>query len=124
MMQSINEAHGRAISISHRTSRSEHAAAAASRARWHVVAVMTLTDGRQGVKVLPRVVPKIIDYYKKVKVAPNVAPITLHLTSDPFFNRYPTSAALRYHEISHSDTATHLTGAHRLEVKGSKLIQK
>lgn len=124
MMQSINEAHGRAISISHRSTRSEYAAAEASRTRWHVVAVMTLTDGRQGVKVLPRVVPKIIDYYKKVKAAPNVASISLHLTSDPFFNRYPTSAALHYHEITPSDTATHLVGAHRLEVKGSKLLQK
>ena len=124
MMLTINESHGRNITISHRTTRSEHAAASASKTRWHVVAIMTLTDGRQGVKVLPRVVPKIIDYYRKVKGAPNVASISLHLTSDPFFNRYPTSAALRYHEISPSDTATHLVGAHRLEVKGSKLIQK
>ena len=124
MMQSINEAHGRAISISHRSAPGEHLAARTSVKRWHVVAIIQLRNGLFGVKVLPRVMPKIIDYHNKVKAAPNVKEIKLYLSGDPFFNRYPTSTALHYHEIKPTEATTHLAGAHRLEVKGSKLLQK
>ena len=32
----------------------------ADKKQWHVIAVVTLDDGRCGVKVLPRVVPSIV----------------------------------------------------------------
>lgn len=124
MMNSINEAHGRNISISHRTTRSEMAEAKSVKKKWHVVAILHFTTGELGVKVLPRVIPKIIDYYRGITGATNIDKVELFLHNDSYFNRFPTSVGRRCHSITREDADAHLSSAHRLEVKGSKLIQK
>lgn len=124
MMQSINETHGRNISISHRTSHSEMTAARCAGKKWHVIAILHFTSGVTGVKVLPRVIPKIIDYYNGVTASGNICSVELFLHNDPFFNRFPTSTGRRCQSITEADATEHLRGAHRLEVKGSKLVQK
>ena len=125
LMQSINETHGRNITISRRTGSGEMAEArmAASK-KWHVVAILRFRGGDLGVKVLPRVIPKIIDYHKSVSAAANISRVDLYLHNDPFFNRFPTSTGRRCHTITPEDAEGHLKGAHILEVKNGKLIQK
>lgn len=124
MMQSINENHGRNINISHKTSPGEMDSARSARKKWHVIAILHFRSGETGVKVLPRVVPKIIDYYNGMIVAPNIKSVDLYLHNDPYFNRFPTSVGRRCHAISPVDASQHLQGAHHLYVKGSKLIQQ
>lgn len=124
LMESINETHGRRIGISHRTTSHQMQEAAEAKKKWHVVAILTFRNGSMGVKVLPRVVPKIIEYHNKVAMAPNVRKIELYLHNDGFFNRFPTSAALRCHKITEEEAKNHLKGAHVLRVKGNKLEQR
>ncbi len=124
MMRSINRTYGRNITISRRSTPEERTRTVESKRQWHVIASIRFRDGRQGVKVLPRVVPKILDYYRHVSSAPEIADVKLFLHDNPFFNRYPTSAALRVHEIDASDLKDNLAGAHILEVKNGKLIQR
>lgn len=83
-----------------------------------------MADGRSGVKVLPRVVPRILDYYKVVGSSPGVAGMELFLTDNPFFNRYPVSAAYKIHAVEASDLKENLSRAARLLVKDGKLIQR
>lgn len=124
LMNSINENHGRHIGISRRTTGRELSEARGTKAKWHVVAILHFTTGELGVKVLPRVIPKIIDYYKGMTAAPNIRKTDLYLHNDPYFNRFPTSVGRRCHAISTEEIKLHLRGAHTLEVKGNKLIQK
>ena len=124
LMNSINENHGRAITISHRTTHSEMADAKSVKKKWHVVAILHFKSGELGVKVLPRVIPKIIDYYKGITSASNIRKVDFYLHNDGFFNRFPTSTGRRCHAITEAELRLHLDGAHILEVKGDKLIQR
>ena len=129
MMQSINESHGRNITVSRHTSRGEMSQAKeearnAAGAKWHVVAILYFTTGELGVKVLPRVVPKIIEYYRNISTARNIRRVDLYLHNDPYFNRFPTSTGRRCQPITEEEIGKHLKVAHRLEVKNGKLIQK
>ena len=124
LMNSINEHHGRNISISHRTSREAIDTAKTAGRKWHVIAILYFTTGEIGVKVLPRAIPRIIEYYKGITSAPNITRVDLFLHNDPFFNRFPTSTGRRCHSITEADISTHLSGAHILEVRKDKLIQR
>ena len=125
LMQSINENHGRAITISRRMSRGEMAdARQAGAKKWHIIAILHFIGGQLGVKVLPRVVPKIIEYHKSISAAPNISRVDLYLHNDPFFNRFPTSTGRRCQAINPDEVDSHLKGAHTLKVKSGKLIQQ
>ena len=123
LMNSINENHGRAISISRRLTPEEKSNLASAKKKWHVIAIIHFTSGEKGVKVLPRVVPKIIEYHRYLTGAGNVSAVDLYLHNDAYFNRFPTSTGRRCHMITPSDIATHLRGAHRLTVSGNRLLQ-
>lgn len=124
MMKAINKAYRRDISISRRITAEEKARSAEAKKTWHVIAWVRMADGRSGVKVLPRVVPRILDYYKVVGSSPGVAGMELFLTDNPFFNRYPVSAAYKIHAVEASDLKENLSRAARLLVKDGKLIQR
>ncbi|MDE5791464.1 MAG: SprT-like domain-containing protein [Muribaculaceae bacterium] len=124
MMRSINRTYGRNITISRRSTPEERTRTVEGKRKWHVIASIRFRNGKHGVKVLPRVVPKIIDYYRQVMRADEIAAVELFLHDNPFFNRYPTSAALRVHEIDASLLRENLAGAHTLSVEDGKLIQR
>ena len=124
MMRSINRTYGRNITISRRSTPEEHKQTVESKAQWHVIAAVRFRNGKHGVKVLPRVVPKILDYHGKVSAVAEIAGVDLFLHNNPFFNRYPTSAALKVHEIDKDLLSQNLAGARRLIVQNGKLIQR
>lgn len=125
IMGSINETHGRNISISHRTAPGELAAvkASSSKKKWHVIAILHFAGGQLGVKVLPRVIPRIREYHRAISAASNITGIDLYLHNDPWFNRFPTSVGRRCQPITTAEVADHLKGAHVLRVEGGRLIQ-
>ena len=123
MMSDINERFGRHIRISHRLTPEQKEQLCGTKQRWRVVALVVFNDGRRGVKVLPRVVPKIRNYCDVVGREKSVERIELYMTNDVFFNRYPSSASLRVHYIDNTDAEKHFTDATRLEWKGNGLIK-
>ena len=120
LMKSINEVHAREITVSRRSRPGE---ITNPKKKWHVIAILHFTSGELGVKVLPRVLSKVLDYHSTTLAAPNISSIDLYLHNDPFFNRFPSSVARRCHLISPEDKAAHLKGAHILRVEGKNLIQ-
>ncbi|WP_301748301.1 hypothetical protein, partial [uncultured Duncaniella sp.] len=56
-----------------------------------------------------------------VSRSPEIDRIELYLHNDPYFNRYPTSATLRYHATTHSDLMPHLCGARLLTIHADTL---
>lgn len=123
IMHSINTVHGRNLSVSHRSTPVQQEEAN-SRPRWHVIAVLHLRDaspGTVGIKVLPRTTERIIEFHRRVSSSPQVSGIDLYLHDAPYFNRYPTSAALRYHLVTLSDLTPHLTTARPIKIHGNTL---
>lgn len=119
MMNAINERHGRHITISHRSTPQQREQAIDKRRRWHALAVVTLTDGRTGIKVLPRIIQRITGYYNAAMHSPQVTDVKLYMTCDPFFNRYPNSSSLKVHPVDPEELTAHLKGSHPATCDGT-----
>lgn len=118
LMNAINEKYGRHITISHKASISQKEQAVDSRQRYHVVAVVAFHDGRTGFKVLPRVLRSILKYYNAVLSARGVATVTLYMSKDVFFNRFPNSSSLKVHFLDSHELKTHLADAQKMVCDG------
>lgn len=124
IMSSINTAHNRHINIRHKGSEEENAQAVSTKRIWHVIAAIYFKSGKTGVKVLPRTVPKILDYYNAAVSHPEIDNVTLYLHDNPFFNRYPTSAAFRIHDIEKSLLESNLEKGRKLKINGAQIIEE
>ena len=108
MMTDINRTHGRHITVSHRTTKEQREAAVSSRPRPRVAAIVSFKDGRQGLKLLPVDDRKITAYHRALMRSGRVSSIEYYNTSDPWFNRYPTSAAFNVLFVPMEEVLTHL----------------
>lgn len=99
LMHSINTNFGRSITISHRGDAPTGAAAATTRRTLHVVAVVKLSSGKTGFKVLPHTDQSIIKYYTAARKAPDVRDVKFYISDNPYFGRFPSSAALKVHIV-------------------------
>lgn len=117
LMESINAAHNRRIAIRHKISEPlPQATNRTIRAKWHVIAAVYMHNGSCGLKVLPRVLPKIKYYRDSVLASPKVTRIDLFLSNNRFFERYPNSAALRVYNIDRKTLEENLKDAEPLKI--------
>lgn len=122
MMNDINSRFGRNINISHRGMPvSEEQQSAPQRRSWHVIAIVRLSDGRTGVKVLPRVAPSILKFYNGVLSSKEVTGVELYLSDAPYFYKFPNSSSLRLHVVDRQEATGHLAGARRIECNGKSV---
>ena len=122
IMNSINSTFGRNICVTYKGMPNEcFEAQGNNQLKWHVIAVMYFNDGNVGIKVLPRYESKIIDYYNKVITATNVNLVELYLHNNPFFNKYPTSTALKVYPIECDVLQDNLHNAEQYVVRNGRL---
>lgn len=124
IMASINATFGRKLSISHKADKEQTEQAVSQKRTWRVIAAISMKSGKKGVKVLPRVTTRIIDYHTKISAQPEISHIDLYMHDNPFFNRYPSSAALRVYEIDEATLDSNLKGARKLRINGSQIIEE
>ncbi|MBD5296174.1 MAG: SprT family zinc-dependent metalloprotease [Bacteroides sp.] len=124
IMASINTSYGRHLTIRHKASQEEAQQAVSTKRTWHVIAAVYFKSGKTGIKVLPRTIPKILTYYNATKYHPEIREVQLYLHDNPFFNRFPTSAALRIHDIDKATLEKNLTDARKLKVNGTQIIEE
>ena len=115
MMNSINREHGRRITVSHKSTAAQREEAMDTRPRLHVVAVVRLKDGRMGIKVIPRNERSILAYRRALALSGKVGSMDFYLTADPYFNRFPRSAAPKVYFVGEEEVGEHLSGARRLQ---------
>jgi len=123
IMNSINEKYGRNLTISYKSSDEEKEALVDKKQHYHVVAVVVFNDGRSGIKVLPRIIPRIVNYYNNISRQKEIAVVRLYMSNDVFFNRYPNSSALKVHYVDAEVIKEHLKGAEVLECDGTTIIR-
>ena len=121
MMNTINKQYGRHISISHKMTDGQREEAYDKRRRWHVVAVLEFSDGRTGIKVLPRILPRILNYYNVMGTDRRVTGIKLYMSDNIFFNRYPNSSALNAIIVEKDIVMEHLSGARIIQCDGKQV---
>lgn len=122
LMDSINRQFGRHITISHRSQPSQVVKKTAS---CHAIAVVHFVDGRTGIKVLPRIVQTIIRYFNIYSQDVNVENVRLFLGKHDFFEKFPSSGALKAYIISDlKQLHEALSKADELIVNGKSLIVK
>ena len=117
LMNQINKTFGRKISIRHKGAVKTNEQITDAKPRYRVIAVVTMKDGKIGIKVLPRIKEKVRHYYNAVSTSPTVSKIELYITLNPFFGQYPCSSALRIHYIDLPTLQTQLQGANQLSLK-------
>lgn len=117
LMNQINKTFGRNISIRHKGAVKTNEQITDSKPRYRVVAVVTMKDGKTGIKVLPRIKEKVRHYCNAVSTSPTVSKVELYFTFNPFFGQYPCSSALRIHYIDHSILQPQLQGSNILSLK-------
>lgn len=116
LMNSINANFGRHLTITYKLSPEEHEQMVSNEKKWHILAVLNFRNGNKGLKVLPRNAVKVIAYHKAALNISEVVSVDLWLHNDPYFNRFPTSAALKYHELEPTVLLPHLEGARALQI--------
>lgn len=116
LMNQINKNFGRKISIRHRGAVKTNEQITDAKPRYRVVAVVTMKDGKTGIKVLPRIKEKVRHYYNAVSTSPTVSKVEFYFTLNPFFGQYACSSALRIHYIDHPTLQPQLQGANQLSL--------
>ena len=124
MMKGINERFGRHIRVSHKPTAEQKEQLYGDKRRWRMVAFVVFKDGRTGIKVLPRIAEKVVNYYNVVGRESTIEGIELYRTDDVFFNRYPNSSALRVHYIDRAEAERHLAGAERWVCDGTRIFKE
>ncbi len=122
LMNDINKRHGRHLNISHKGTAEQIEQTYDTKQHWHVVAVVSMANGKTGLKVLPRISPKILNYFNQISASNMVKSIKLFMSNDIFFNRFPNSSALNVCYVDYEEVMAHLQGAEELKCDGKQLI--
>ena len=117
MMADINERFGRHISVSHRLSKEQQEQAIDNRPKKHIVARVVLKDGRTGIKVIPCMERHIRRYRRGMMASGKVSSIEFFQTTDPFFNRFPSSSAFKVYFLDPEIMALHIPDCDKLTDK-------
>lgn len=115
MMNNINRKYGRNLTIAHKATVEQAEEAIDKRQHYHVVAVVKFKNGKAGVKVLPRVIERILNYYNTMLSQKEIEDVQLYLSNDVYFNRYPNSSSLNVHIVDEHEIVQHLQNAQKLE---------
>ena len=121
MMNTINEKFDRHLTVSHKGTKEQNEQAIDSKAHWHVVATVLFKNGRFGIKVIPRVLPRILSYYNGMKENKDVVEVKLYMSNNPYFNRYPNSGSLNAHYVDEDEVKENLKGAEKMACDGKNI---
>ena len=91
--------------------------------QWHVIAVITLYDGRCGITVLPLVLPSILEYFNGVNTFEEVTDIRLFMSNNIFFNQFFNSKALNFIIIEKDEVMGNLKNAKKMACDGNTIKQ-
>lgn len=107
MMATINEKHGRHVSVSHPRSRalSQQVNCAGPVTRY--VCISTFRDGRRGVTVC--IEKRLVQMMKDLMRYYDLAGVAAYRSDDPFFARFPKSHKPRIFKVNQKELEKHLT---------------
>ena len=111
IMNEFNTKYGRHISISHKVRPGEQARPARKGRSSHLVALVLMKDGRKGIKIIPQQAHCIRQYYRGLKRSGQVIEVQFYLSTNPYFNAFPSSVALKVYFPPAEEVQSALEGA-------------
>ena len=124
LMNDINKRFGRHISVSRKMNAEEKEQMCGKMRRHHVMVVIDFKNGKTGVKQLPRVHQKIIAFCSAISKVTDISSFKLYITDEPYFNRFPTSTALRIYFVEKDILSKQLDTAKELVIVDDKVVFK
>ena len=115
MMNDINTAHGRHVTISYKPTAQQREQLQGKRQEWRLVAEVQLCNGETGFKVLPRTGTARMRWCSTMRQLQEVKDVTLYATDNRFFSGFPRSSAFKVHIIDKTELHTYLNDAQRLD---------
>lgn len=119
MMEIINERFNRHITVSHDSK--GKGSPVLRRASWHIVGVVSFRDGRKGIKVLPRIGQRVLEWNRRVLTSSTVTSTKYYLALHELFQRYPNSTAMKVGIVDEAELNEALKDAIELEIVGNRL---
>lgn len=119
MMDTINARFNRHITISHKSDGSS--SLSSRRLSWHIVGVVSFRDGRKGIKVLPRIEQRVLEWNRRVLTSSTVTSTKYYLALHELFQRYPNSTAMKVGIVDEAELNEALKDAIELEIVGNRL---
>ena len=119
MMDTINERFNRHITVSHDSK--GKGSPVLRRASWHIVGVVSFRDGRKGIKVLPRIEQRVLEWNRRVLTSSTVTSTKYYLALHELFQRYPNSTAMKVGIVDEAELNEALKDAIELEIVGNRL---
>ena len=115
LMNDINARYGRHITISNKSSHLMTNAQAV-RQRSRCVIKVRLADGNTGMKVVPATSASIHYFVSHARLSSTIKELHCYVSKDPFFERFPSSRALKVHIVDEAELDAHLATAMRIDV--------
>ena len=119
MMDTINARFNRHITISHKSDGTS--SLSSRRLAWHIVGVVSFRDGRKGIKVLPRIEQRVLEWNRRVLTSSTVTSTKYYLALHELFQRYPNSTAMKVGIVDEAELNEALKDAIELEIVGNRL---
>lgn len=119
MMDTINARFNRHITISHKSDGTS--SLSSRRLSWHIVGVVSFRDGRKGIKVLPRIEQRVLEWNRRVLTSSTVTSTKYYLALHELFQRYPNSTAMKVGIVDEAELNEALKDAIELEIVGNRL---
>ena len=120
IMEAINQAYGRHITVSHRMTVA--AADQDERIKAHYVCVSELEDGRWGVTLAAKT--RIFDLWRQMPECFPIKRMRWYGTTDPFFNRFRTALKPKMYLVDGDEIQAHVKNAVELEYDGRTIHPK
>ena len=117
LMAKINQTYGRHICIRHKSNKDNGQSEVHFKKKYRTVAVVRYTDGRVGIKVLPRVGESILYYYRNAMKSSIVDGIHLFLTHSDAFASFPSSKSLKVYIYDKDKLREDLKGAWQVVIE-------
>lgn len=123
MMNIINTKFNRNLTVSHKTTIREAEQLVDTQRLWHIIATIETKDGRFGIKVLPKIIVRVIDFVNKLQEDSNISSIELFMSDEPYFNRFPTSSSTKFQFVQQEEVMLNLNNARHIKIHKDDLIE-
>lgn len=122
MMQYFNDTYGRHITISHKGAKVEWKQDENSKPKKHIFAILTHKSGRKYVKVVPRIRSRVLYFHNSMFKSGEIIEIKWYYSTDPYFNRFPSSVSMRVYEFEEAEMLPRIKEAQPLYCDDKNVI--
>ena len=122
LMNKINERFGRHVTVSRKIAEADKEQFLQAKREWRIVVLLSFENGKTGVKVLPRVLQSILNYYNMGHKNAKIREMKFFMSDDVYFGKFPKSSAFNCCFADRGEVMEHLAGATPVVCDGRSVV--